>query len=132
MRSTYKGSYNSILFMNFTYLQHPSTSSNHGKIQLLLTMHFHCTLQEMSLVPKKKTSQANVTFSQILCFMIQISSLQVYAFVGNKKIKWGILMDQHTHYYVFCEFVMNLLQHNQIEIILCCMFDLNIPCCWQE
>jgi hypothetical protein len=37
-------------------------------------------------------------------------------------------MDQHTHYYVFSE----VARHNQNEIILCCMFDLNIPCCWQD
>jgi hypothetical protein len=53
--------------MNFTYLQHPSTCSFHGEIHLLLTTHFHSTLQEMSLLARKKMSHANVTFSRILC-----------------------------------------------------------------
>jgi hypothetical protein len=66
-KSTYKDSHNSILFMDFTYLQHPRTSSFHEKIHLLLTTHFHTIVQEMSLVPRKKTSHGNVMFSWILC-----------------------------------------------------------------
>jgi hypothetical protein len=53
--------------MNFTYLQHPCISSFHGKIHLLLTPDFYTQVHEMSLVPRKKTSHANVTFSRILC-----------------------------------------------------------------
>jgi hypothetical protein len=52
--------------MNFTYLQHPSTSFFNGKLHLLITTHFHCTLQEMSLVQGKKRHM------QILYFMCYI------------------------------------------------------------
>jgi hypothetical protein len=56
--------------MNFTYLQHPCISSFHGKIHLLLTTDFYTQVHEMSLVPRKKTSHGNVTFSRILCYIL--------------------------------------------------------------
>jgi hypothetical protein len=74
-RSTYKGSYNSILFMNFTYLQHPHTSFFNGKIYVLLIMHFHSTYQEMLLVPRKKMSHASVMSSRILYFIFNCKIL---------------------------------------------------------
>jgi hypothetical protein len=78
--------------MNFTYLQHPCISSFHGKIHLLLTTDFYTQVHEMSLVPRKKTSHGNVTFSRILCSTHFHSIVQEMSLVPRKKTSHGNVM----------------------------------------
>jgi hypothetical protein len=57
------------------------------EIHLLLTTDFYTQVHEMSLVPRKKTSHANVTFSRILCFFL-LEYLSSFWRVGFLLVTW--------------------------------------------